>query len=128
MVWTIGHYPDCNSGPPCLVVDDYKKKHKSLALPPVCFLKIQNIFWTNQFSIRRTIFHYSSAYRQMHEYHYISKYYYGLWQCLIIIVNIIFSGYFKYYLNLPKIISFSLWDPHAKWCGQCQNHLDILTI
>ena len=27
MVWVIGHYPDCNSGRPCLVVDDYKKKH-----------------------------------------------------------------------------------------------------
>ena len=78
MVWTIGHYRDCNSGPSCLVMDDYKKKHKSSALPPMCFLKIQNIFRTNQFSIRRTIFHYSSAYRHMHEYHYISKYYYSL--------------------------------------------------
>ena len=27
MVWMMGHYPDCNSGPPYLVVDDYKKKH-----------------------------------------------------------------------------------------------------
>ena len=27
MVWMMGHYPDCNSGLPCLVVDDYKKKH-----------------------------------------------------------------------------------------------------
>ena len=25
MVLMMGHYPDCNSGPPCLVVDDYKK-------------------------------------------------------------------------------------------------------
>ena len=25
----MGHYPDCISGPPCLVVDDYKKKHNS---------------------------------------------------------------------------------------------------
>ena len=44
MVWVIGHYPDCNSGRPCLVVDDYKKKHnlrKSAALPPMCFLKIE---------------------------------------------------------------------------------------
>ena len=28
--------------------------------------------------------------------------------CLIIIVNIIFSGYFKYYFSLPMVISFSL--------------------
>ena len=27
MVWMMGYYQDCNSGPPCLVVDDYKKKH-----------------------------------------------------------------------------------------------------
>ena len=31
MVWMMGHYPDCNSGPPCLVVDDYKKKHNFAA-------------------------------------------------------------------------------------------------
>ena len=23
MVLIVGHYPDCNSGPPCLAVDDY---------------------------------------------------------------------------------------------------------
>ena len=27
MVLTLGHYPKCNFGPPCLVVDDYKNKH-----------------------------------------------------------------------------------------------------
>ena len=25
-VLTVGHYPDCNSGPPCLSVDDYRNK------------------------------------------------------------------------------------------------------
>ena len=35
MVWMMGHYPDCNSGPPCLV--DFGRK--SAASPPMCFLK-----------------------------------------------------------------------------------------
>ena len=35
MVWMMGHYPDCNSGPPCLVVDDYKKKHNFRPSPEV---------------------------------------------------------------------------------------------
>ena len=47
MVWMMGHYPDCNSSPPCLVVDDYKKKHNfrpsSAASPPMCFLKSEGL-------------------------------------------------------------------------------------
>ena len=39
MVWVIGHYPDCNSGPPCLVVDDYKKKHNFRPSAYVLFKK-----------------------------------------------------------------------------------------
>ena len=52
MVWMMGHYPDCNSGPPCLVVDDYKKKHNFRQVGGfaayVLFKKLYQMFQTFQ--------------------------------------------------------------------------------